>query len=121
MNEAAADQDACQALARVVSDVLVLVTARQQRSIERLDYLPSEAGVIGCADDQLAPGLRHAVHFPEQYLVIGDMVDYLRADRAIESRVSERQGKGRTTHQLDSPPPAKSATCPCSRPSLPRC
>src|SRR5579862_2554269 len=76
-------------------DVLVVIAARNQPAVNRLDDAPSERRVVGRAEDQRAIILQHPAHLGEQAVVVRHVLDDLRADEAIEAVVLEWQGEGR--------------------------
>src|SRR3984893_16413533 len=100
-DEAVALENFGEAGAGVVRDVLVLVAPGLKPAVQRLDRAPSDGVVVGRPDHQHSPRPQHALHLGEQGFVIGDVLDHLRADHAIEARVAKGQREGGPAQQRD--------------------
>src|SRR5260370_12245762 len=113
MDKAIALQNLSQAIPRIVSYMLVAVTARHQETVHRLDNSPSYSGVVRSPYNQRAARFEYPLHFGEQRLVVGDMLDHLRVNHAVEALITKRQGEGRraqdrypkTPQEAHPPPP----------------
>src|SRR5260370_4814866 len=95
MDKAIALQNLSQAMPRIVSYMLVAVAARHQETVHRLDNSPSYSGVVRSPYNQRAARFEYPLHFGEQRLVVGDMLDHLRVNHAVEALDAKPQGQGR--------------------------
>src|SRR5580693_7897355 len=98
-SEAVTHHDLGQTLAREVGDVLVLVAARHQQAVDRLDRSPDPGGVVGSAEEHESARLQYAANLVEDYFVVRQMLDNFLRDQAIEALVGKRQGESGAAYQ----------------------
>src|SRR5712692_5804260 len=99
MDKAIALQNLSQAMPRIVSYMLVAVAARHRETVHRLDNSPSYSGVVRSPYNQRAARFEYPLHFGEQRLVVGYMLDHLRVNHAVESLIAKRQVEGRRAQE----------------------
>src|SRR6202050_3591160 len=85
-----------------MGNVFVMIAARDQKTIHRLDDAPTESRIIGRAEYQSAIGLKHPAHLGEQRVIERDVLDHFRTDQTIETIILERKCEGRALQERNS-------------------